>query len=173
MELNFVEKKNIEGRAKKVLNAVGYDAEKNIYVDSVQLAGFFGFEVEESDSLSASEDGCITVSEDGTEKNILVNNLRSFESKRFIVVHELAHYLLHYMGNGTFFKHRENKKGKSIEENDADYLAACLLMPKDSFKKLYTILKHSGKNHVEIVDELQIRYRTPIESIERRIGEVC
>lgn len=170
--LNDMEKRNIEERAVKVLKAIKYDGTQDIYVDSVRLARFFGFEVEEKDSLLATEDGCITVSEDATEKSIIVNNTRSFESKRFIIVHELAHYLLHYMGNGTLFKHRENKKGKSMEENDADYLAACLLMPQDSFKRQYTLLKDSGKNLYEIIDELQKKFCTPRESIERRIDEV-
>lgn len=170
--LNIMEKKNIEQRANKVLLAIQYNDGEDIYVDAVRLARFFGFEVEEKSDLSAAEDGCITVSEDATERSIVVNDARSIESKRFIIVHELAHYLLHYLGSGKFFKHRENTKGKNLEENDADYLAACLLMPAKSFEKQYNLVKN-GRNFQGIVTELQTKFCTPRESIERRIEEVC
>lgn len=170
--LGKMEKANIEKRAAKVLNAFGYKDGKDIYVDSVRLARFFGFEVEEKDSLPAVEDGSITVSADCEEKNIVVNNVRSIEFKRFIIIHELAHYLLHYTGEEKMFMHRENTKGKSLEENDADYLAACILMPAKSFKKQYDLLKQEyGRG--EIIMALQRRFCTPAESIERRIDEVC
>lgn len=169
--LGKVEKKKIEERAAKVLKAFGY-TDGDIYVDSVRLARFFGFAVEEKDSLPAVEDGSITVSENGKEKSIVVNNVRSIEFKRFIIMHELAHYLLHYKGEQKMFMHRENTKGKSLEENDADYLAACILMPADSFKKQYDLLKREYGRR-EIVMALQRKFCTPVESIERRIDEVC
>lgn len=172
-ELNCMDKKKIENRAEKVLSAYKYDSNTDVYVDAVCLARFFGFDVEEKKTLSATEDGCITVSENQNEKCIAVNDTRSFEAKRFIIVHELAHYLLHYTGSGKFFMHRENTKGKNLEENDADYLAACLLMPKNSFKEQYDLLKKDKKSQEEIVVILQSKFRTPSESIERRISEVC
>lgn len=170
--LHHMKKKTIEQRAEKVLTAYQYIDGVDIYVDAVRLARFFGFDVNEVTYLPVTEDGCITVSEDATERSIVVNDARSIESKRFIIVHELAHYLLHYMGGGEFFKHRENTKGKNLEENDADYLAACLLMPAKSFKKQYDLLK-KGRTYQRTVDELQVKFRTPRESIERRIEEVC
>jgi len=170
--LEKMEKAKIEERAGKVLEAFGYKDGESIYVDSVRLARFFGFEVEEKDSLPAVEDGSITVSEDQKEKSIVVNNVRSIEFKRFIIIHELAHYLLHYTGEKKMFMHRENTKGKSLEENDADYLAACILMPAKSFKNQYDLLKKEY-NRREIVAALQNRFCTPIESVERRIDEVC
>lgn len=168
-----MDKRKIETRAEKVLSAYKFDSSTDIYVDAVCLARFFGFDVEEKKTLSATEDGCITVSENQKEKCIVVNDTRSFEFKRFIITHELAHYLLHYTGDGRFFMHRENTKGKNLEENDADYLAACLLMPKDSFKAQYDLLKKGTLGREEIVMALQNKFRTPIESIERRINEVC
>lgn len=171
-----MEKKNIEERAQKVLDAYQYNYKEDTYVDSVCLARFFGFDVQELSSLPASEDGSVTVSinseDNSTEKCIVVNDFRSFEYKRFIIAHELAHYLLHYTGNNKFFMHRENVKGKNLEENDADFLAVCLLMPKQSFKNQYELLKH-GRSSQEVLRELQQKFRTPEESIKRRIEEVC
>ncbi len=167
-----MDKKIIERRAEKVLECYKYVDGEGTYVDAVRLARFFGFNIEEKANLPASEDGCITVSKDANERDIVVNDFRSIEFKRFIIVHELSHFLLHYTGKEEFFRHRENTKGKNLEENDADYLAACLLMPPKSFKKQYELIKN-GKTLQEIVNELQQIFRTPRESIERRIGEVC
>ncbi len=169
--LTNMEKEMIEQRAERTLKAFKYKDGEDVYVDAIRLARFFGFEVEEKTNLPATEDGSITVSEDGKERCIVVNDSRSLEFKRFIITHELSHYLLHYMGAGSFFKHRENTKGKNLEENDADYLAACLLMPKESFKKQCDAIK--GKDSQRKISELQMRFRTPRESIERRIEEVC
>ena len=167
-----MQKKKIEQRADRVLQAFQYNDGEDIYVDAVKLARFFGFTVEEKADLMETEDGSVTVSEDGTQRNIVINDNRSIETKRFIIVHELAHYLLHYMGAGKFFRHRENTKGKNLEENDADYLAACLLMPTKSFRTQYNIAK-KDKPQQGIVADLQNKFRTPWESIERRINEIC
>ena len=170
--LSIMEKKVIENRANAVLSAFQKAYGNCVYVDAVKLARFFGFSVEEKNNLPINEDGYIVVSEDKTEKSIVVNNARSIEFKRFIIAHELAHYLLHYTGEEGLFEHRENKKGKSTEENDADYLAACVLMPAEAFKEQYKLLrkKYTPRGTVR---ELQIIFRTPEESVERRIAEVC
>lgn len=171
-----MKKKEIESRAKVVLEAFPYANDDTPYVDAVRLARFFGFQVKELKNLPAIEDGEITVGSDsdGTGdiiRSITVNDNRSLESKRFIITHELSHYLLHYKGDETFFRHRENAKGKNKEENDADYLAACLLMPSEIFKKHYEVAK---QNHTpeQVIDILQKTFRTPRESIIRRIDEV-
>ena len=166
-----MDRKKIEERADKILNAYNYNDGADDYVDAVRLACHFGFAVNETDKMQAQEDGCITVTDKG-EMNIIVNNNRNFESKRFIITHELSHYFLHYQNTDNFFMHRENIKGKDLEENDADYLAACLLMPKKSFRVAYGIIKGKYSNE-KIAVELQKIFRTPLESIERRIKEIC
>lgn len=167
-----MERKKIDYRAEQVLAAFKYTDGKDLYVDAVRLSKFFGFVVDEKDML-ANEDGSVSVSEDQSKKNIEVNINRSVETKRFIIVHELSHYLLHYSGGGRLFKHRENTKGKNLEENDADYMAACLLMPKKSFKMEYDRMKKDKYSQSAIIYRLQEVFRTPTESIERRIREVC
>lgn len=174
--LSDMDKRIIEKRADAVLNAISYYDDFNPRVDSVQLARFFGFTVEERD-LSQHEDGNINVfipkegDDRKEERSIVVNRNRSFEQKRFIITHELSHYLLHYTGE-MMFKHREDKKGKNSEENDADYMAACLLMPGKRFGEQYYALKDVC-THEQLVQTLQIKFATPKESIIRRIEEVC
>lgn len=169
--LSDMDKKTIEIRADKVLNAYGYDPSVCVYVDAVKLARFFGFSVLESDQLLELDDGSVTVSADGSEKTIIVNTNRNFEAKRFIITHELSHYLLHYKEEQKMFRHRENVKGKSEEENDADYMAACLLMPRHSFKAKYEALKKEN-GFPDLILELQLTFKATSESVIRRISEI-
>lgn len=175
-KLTDMEKRIIEKRAVAVLKAFGYQDEKDTRIDSVKLARFFGFTVEEEELLQ-HEDGNINVRipTEGEncpeEKYIVVNRNRSRVQKRFIITHELSHYLLHYTGE-PLFMHREDKKGKSLEENDADYMAACLLMPARSFKAQYHSLMEY-RSHEELIVELGEIFHTSRESVIRRINEVC
>lgn len=178
MKRNFtdMDRKIIDTRTVAVLKALPYRDGVDLRVDSVRLARFFGFTVEEEELLQ-HEDGSVNVyipKEGDTrpkEKYIVVNRNRSRKHKRFIITHELSHYLLHYTGE-SLFMHREDKKGKNTEENDADYMAACLLMPEKSFRNQYNALKDS-RTHEELVKELGEIFCTPQESIIRRIDEVC
>ena len=171
--LSKMEKKEIERRTSKVLDiARANNAISKGCVDVTRLARIFGFDVCETNSLPAFEDGTITVSADSKQKQILLNRLRSIEFKRFIIAHELAHYFLHYTPNTEIFMRRDDIKGKTDEEQDADYFAACLLMPKEAFKQDYDMLKETRTFRGTVL-ALQSIYGTPAESIERRIREVC
>lgn len=164
-----MEKKKIEFRANKVLDAFGYSDNQDSYVDSARLASSFGFKIEEEPMLE-HEDGSLYVSDDGKEKYIVINDNRSLESKRLIIAHELSYYLLYYTpGNGVFI-HRGNEKMKS-EDKDADYMALCLLMPRKSFCAQYKAVK-SGKSKAEIIASLKVCFAVPREDIERRISEI-
>lgn len=171
--LSMMEKKEIERRTKVILDiAQQHGTIVAGRVDITRLARLFGFDVCEADNLPAFEDGSITVSADRKDKEILLNKARSFEFKRFIIAHELAHYFLHYTPNTEIFKRRDNIKGKNDEEQDADYFAACLLMPEEDFRNQYDFLKKQ-RTHRATVLALQSIFATPTESIERRINEVC
>ena len=171
--LSKMETKEIERRANEISSiARRYNLIQNKRIDITRLARLFGFEVCETDRLSAFEDGCMTISSDSRTKQILLNQLRSIEFKRFIIAHELAHYFLHYTPNTEVFMRRDHIKGKDDEEQDADYFAACILMPKEDFKKEYDLLK-KHQTHRGTVLALQNIFATPTESIERRINEVC
>lgn len=170
-ELSKMEKNEIERKAHEVLEFYREYVPGKGYVDATKLVSLFGFNVLEDYNLPLSEDGCITVSASEDVQEIKVNGYRSIERKRFIIAHELAHYLLHYKGDGKLFRHRENIKGKDLEENDADYFAACLLMPTDSFKSSYLSYRQLY-SYPEMVRRLELDFKTPRESILRRIEEV-
>ncbi len=161
-----MEKIEIAKQAEELLSKFGYNAESITYVDITKLATSAGFRVGESKKLPFIRDGFM----DRDNLIIGVNFDRTMEEKRFIVAHELAHYYLETQGT---VRHRDHVKGKDERENEADYFAACILMPQRSFVKHYTQLKERGLGTADIIDTLQAVFKTPRESIIRRIGEVC
>ena len=105
------------------------------------------------------------------QKVIGVNVERELGWKRFIIAHEFAHSILHYQ-EGRIYLHREHTKGKNADENDADYFAAALLMPRNSFRRVYTELTQKGLHKKTICSQLAREYGVPLESVTRRIEEI-
>lgn len=168
MELSMMEKKKIEDKVSELLQKYGYDPKKDTYVDVVSFVGSEGFKVGIAD-LDETEDGFIIVSEK-FGRIIGVNDTRPIEWKRFVIGHEFGHFVLS-QENKNLFLHRENIKGKNEEENDADYFAAALLMPKESFIRTYK--ENQGKMSTgELAQYLSKEYRVTEESVRRRIEEV-
>lgn len=167
-----MEKKVIEGKVAELLYQYGYRQDKDNYVDIVDFVQKKGFSVGNA-LLPDSEDGFLAIQPNGNtnEKIIGVNAGRPIEFKRFIIAHEFAHSVLHYK-DGQVFLHRENKKGKDDEENDADYFAAALLMPFQSFKRVYEQLKVAELSDKTICLNLAVTYGVPCESVARRIEEI-
>ena len=172
-ELTNMDKKVIEEKVDEILREIGFDS-KNTRPDIVEIANFYNFEIRQYLEMPLTEDGFVYVSKDKKMRIIGINNDRSPSERRFIVAHEFAHYFLHGkdLELKDTFMHRENVKGKNQDENDADYFAACLLMPTESFLREYNRLKNSGYNENDIVIILENMFKTPTESIIRRIKEV-
>lgn len=174
MELSFMKKREIEARVTDLLTQYGYVSERDTYLDVVDFAQKRGFVVGNAE-LPEGEDGFLaiqpgTFKKDGT-KIIGVNVNRSLEWKRFIIAHELAHSVLHYR-EGEIYLHRESRKGKNSDENDADYFAAALLMPEGSFSRMHRSLNDGSRDRSTICSELSKIYRVPFESASRRIDEI-
>lgn len=179
VRLNCMEKKQIETQVTTLLKEYGYVFEKDDYVNVVDFVQHLGFIVGNA-QLDDSEDGFLAIQisnmakngdEMSSDKVIGVNSKRSLDWKRFIIAHEFAHSVLHYK-TGQIYLHRENKKGKDSEENDADYFAAALLMPKESFLRLYTQFEKNGLNKNAICLQLASIFKVPLDSVSRRISEV-
>lgn len=178
---DFTMAKNlIDEKAKEALSLIRYqDGE----VDIINIARNLGFTVGIA-SLPAWDDGFIIVDDNTThiqeitgvktDKIIGVNDKRDLQKKRFTIAHEIGHYMLHYAQNESkLYAHREDKKGKNKEENDADYFAASVLMPKEQFKAKYDELKSKSLSNDDIITLLQKHFSVPYESAERRIKEVA
>lgn len=179
MELSAMEKKEIEKKVEQLLVDYGYYQEERDYFDIVRFARSHGFFVGIG-SLEDNEDGFLIMQPDsaGTirdngygEKVIVVNKDRPAPYNRFVVAHEFAHSVLHYNGEKVYL-HRDHRKGKDEEENDADYFAAALLMPKESFRRNYRRLRDEGQEGDDLCVSLAKLYRVPLESARRRIDEL-
>lgn len=179
MEMDYMDKRAIETQVFALLKEYGYASDKNDYVDIVDFVRKLGFVVGNA-QLDDSEDGFLVIHanktaenglEDPNDKVIGVNANRSLNWKRFIIAHEFAHSILHYKA-GEIYLHRENRKGKDNEENEADYFAAALLMPKDSFKRLYMQFEKNGLNRTAVCLQLATIFKVPLDSVSRRVDEV-
>ena len=74
---------------------------------------------------------------EGTEFNKLIainsslqNDPNYIQRRRFIVAHEYAHSQLHKR-DSVLFAHRDTQKRETEAEQEADFFARCLLMPRN------------------------------------------
>lgn len=178
-ELNTMEKIDIERYAKNAVARINYNGEM---VDIVEIVKKYGFKILTA-KMADNTDGFIIVNPGNKmlfhipgEKFIGFNSEKTIQEKRFIIAHELGHYLLHYQAankDGEMFAMREHIKGKDNNEQDVDYFAACVLMPKEEFSKKYHMLKRKKESRQEIVKELAKIFVVEEESVDRRIEEIC
>ena len=174
-----MEKELIEKKALETIEKMGIK-EASEEVDIIALAKSLGFEVGNA-SLDEDDDGFILVNENEeklfglkTNKLIGVNSARPLSWKRFIIAHEIGHYILHYESQNKkgMYAHRDHRNGRSDDENAADYFAANILMPKDRFAKSYTELKNKQLEEGDVIVLLAEKYLVPQKAAERRIGEL-
>ena len=149
-------------------------------IDIIGLAKNLGFVVGNAE-LSDDEDGFIIVEEGSeqilgqkTDKLIGVRADQSIEWKRFVIAHEIGHYILHYdkMKNHGIYAHRDHKKGKNEKENEADFFAANLLMPRERFMKQFKALKEVGLSTEEMTLILAKRFCVTEIMTKRRFEEL-
>ena len=109
-----------------------------------------------------------------TDKLIGVNSDRSLEWKRFIIAHEIGHYILHFKEEGIegLYAHRDHKRGHDDSENEVDFFAANLLMPRQRFEKKFTEMKALKLSTQDIIDELASYFIVTKRMAERRIKEL-
>lgn len=115
----------------------------------------------------------------GHDKIILVNKKEELFHQRFVVAHELAHFLFDFLGNIKyedknilFADTYQKDKHETLQEKRANTFAAEIMMPKDLFIKQYNIASLKENTHMFIVMYLSEYFETSIDSIEKRIMEV-
>ena len=174
--LTKMDKQVIEEKASEIFTNYG---DGTTDVDIVKIARKMGFIVGNA-ILPNEYDGFIVVNEtvrnlpnQEGNKVIAVNTSLSPEDKNFVIAHELGHYVLSNDSDKKIFAHREHRKGKNAEENDYDFFAACLLMPKEIFKNRLNALKPLYENDENgLVNDLANYFIVSPESVKRRIEEV-
>lgn len=174
-----MDKIEIEKKASDTLANISYD-DTNEAVDVVEVAKKLGFAVG-SAGLDEGVDGFIIIQEGQkeilgikTDKLIGVNAANGLTWKRFTVAHEIGHYMLHYNREQDhgMYAHREHAKGKDETENEADYFAANLLMPREKFKAKYDELKGKGLSEEELTVLLADKFIVTQPMVKRRFEEL-
>lgn len=177
--------KLIEATPNLIKQKLDYFWDGTLPVDAVELANRLDFKVYSMD-LPGKYDGILLVDETGrlargeNQRRIAINKNLSREDMRFVVMHELSHYIAHkflypddsvqlalrdrfYDENGNRVVGRRNEI-----ENHMDFMAACLLMPEDEVRNDINQKEKSD----ELIDFLCEKYNVSSEMAKRRIDEV-
>lgn len=171
----------IEELATRILKASEFDA-KGIAIPIVKIVKAFDFRAYKED-LKKELPGDISINGKTKEiyehdKIILVKKSDELYHQRFIVAHELAHYLFEFLGSEEYEKSLEfhdnyhKDDHVTIPEKRANRFAAAILMPRASFIEQYKIGKAANLQDMYFIEYLSRFFETPEESIVRRIQEV-
>ena len=186
--LNEQDKQKIEAQADAVLKETGCLFETPVKV--ISIARRLGFFVGKA-KLKEGMEGIIAVDktkEDlfGTGQNMVIAIDRNLDIARlrFIVAHELGHYFLRDKKDEPVFAMRETTHGRTDKENEADYFAACILMPRQAYlnalKSACQVLglpddkqlNQNEKAKDKVADFLSKQFNVPQLAALRRMDEV-
>lgn len=172
----------IDNIANQILDNVNYYSPRGA-TPIVKISKEFGF-VTYKEKMFKLLSGDIKVNGDTYDKYkhnqiILVNKLDVLKHQRFVIAHELAHFLFDFLGNPMYedssilFSEKYYKDCHNTEsEVVANRFAAALLMPEKVFIEQYFIAKNEEDNIDFIVNYLSEFFETTVESIIKRIKEV-
>ena len=149
----------------------------------VKIAKLFNFDVFQTDKLQKEYDGTICINcegyvSQGYEKLILINTYEELFQQRFVIAHELGHYLFEYIGSDYEIKEQEYVKPyeknvhEDLAEQQANRFASCILMPKRIFAAEYNRLMSQNKDQFFIIRYLSRYFKVKEESVKIRIREV-
>lgn len=166
----------------KVINTLLTPTDKEEKIDIVKLAvknGFTVYPLKET----ANVDGLIVVNnrDESIDKNIPYSKVIAFKSSlteeqnRFIIAHELGHYYLHnkYEEIHLYAKAYHLGPAKNDQEEiEADFFAANLLVPEETFKKQYESHDCSLKDSLIVREKLAHFFGVSTLCINKRIKEI-
>ncbi len=189
--LQNLERKNREGHeyslaeirkiANDILSMMSNNYSGRCATPIVKIAKLFDFKTYKE---SLKESGDININGEtkekyGHDKVILVNREEELFHQRFVVAHELAHYLFDFLGNIAyedknilFADTYEKNKHETLQEKRANTFAAEIMMPKELFMRQYNVARQEDSNHMFIIMYLSKYFETSFDSIEKRIMEV-
>lgn len=174
-----------EWLANAVLDAGGWDTHGQA-IPIKDIAECFGFKVYAQDIIPDGAIGNIYVGGTtkklyGHDKVIIAKKGEEPAHQRFIIAHELGHYLMDYVGsalertpNRLFAQAytKENHGAGDIMEDRADRFAAELLMPKTEFLQEYARVMRMVESDMRfVIPTLAVYFDVKPGSIEKRIIE--
>jgi Zn-dependent peptidase ImmA (M78 family) len=112
--------------------------------DMIRVISSLGGRIERYDVYEAPEEGVSGTIVVEKENDFLIKiPLRSTQSRTtFTLAHELGHYILHFLFPSQVLKKNITRLvayryGGSPAESEANYFAACFLMPEEQFREKY------------------------------------
>lgn len=173
-----------EALAQRVLADGDYAMVRGV-MPVVRIAEKFGFRCFLKDNLDENISGNIYVGGTtrkvyDTDKVIFVSSKERVEQQRFVIAHELGHYLMDYLGSEKslnskllFSKTYPKQDHDSQEEVRADRFAAELLMPAREFLRRYIqAMTASNNDSVYTISYLTDFFGVKQTSVRKRISEV-
>lgn len=149
----------------------------------VKIAELFGFTVFQSKNLDSKHSGNIHINDEkcksiNKETIIIVDKNDSLPQQRFVIAHELGHYLFDYIGSEYDCSEKayscpylkDNHSGES--EQIANRFAASLLMPKNMFIKEHDAAVDVDCRKIYVIKYLSQLFQVEEASIVKRIEEV-
>lgn len=169
-------KHNIEQKTNHLLQSLKYNGGE---VDILTIAQSLGFVVGIA-ILPSNDNGFILIDHSkeriyniigiATDKAIGVNVHLDLQTRRFIIAHEIGHYILHYHNNS--FARREKTYQNNTEETEADFFASCLLMPQKYFTQRYNELKNKDLSKEDMITLLQKSFNVSEDKVIQRISDI-
>ncbi len=107
---------------------------------------------------------------------IFVNGKESPKRQLFTVAHEIGHFILHCNSESNFYERYMTDKNANVVlsqkkmEDDADYFAASLLLPRDILIQYIKINRLTEKEN--IIDKVSADFFVEKETISRRLDEI-
>jgi Zn-dependent peptidase ImmA (M78 family) len=108
-------------------------------------------------------------------KFIGVEGKLNYEKKRFIIAHELGHYILEHMNKEKdeikFYKTDLDNTSycSDQEDSEANYFADCLLMPENFVIKIYQIYRKYTNSINVITNGMADQFSVPESMLKRRL----
>lgn len=175
--------REMEEISKQFLSKLNDQEQYDGPIPIVKIAKKLGFNVYQQD-MEKELSGFIAIDPEikqsmGNDKIIVVNVNDEIGHQRFVIAHELAHYLFDFLGEDKYsdktikFSDTYHKnKHETPSELRANSFAAAILMPEILFINQYNRAKSIDKNRMFVIMYLSRFFETTMESIEKRIAEV-
>lgn len=148
----------------------------------VNIAKQFGFAVIQQPIKQKNESGNIFIGGTTEEvynfkKVIIVSDKEEYFDQRFIVAHELYHYLMDYLSNREYTDNPGKLFSKPYYNNaknnlQADKFASELLMPQHQFTAQYLFAIEESYDRQYTISYLSSFFKITKSGVERRILEI-
>lgn len=108
---------------------------------------------------------------------IFTNSSIRLSRETFTLAHEIGHVILHFDKDNSFIDDSRTLYGaySNEKEQEANYFAACLLMPEDNVRKFYDIeLNNIGASEMSAYDIAKImsEFNVSFEMVLNRLDEI-